>query len=76
MRDEREETRSLRVSFIILRERTSHMGITKEYKKHASLQPNKIAIKENDRVLTYKEWFESVCKVASWLDEKSQRIKR
>ncbi|ARO66472.1 N-terminal part of acyl-CoA synthase [Bacillus cereus] len=26
------------------------MGITKEYKKHASLQPNKIAIKENDRV--------------------------
>lgn len=36
------------------------MGITKEYKKHASLQPNKIAIKENDRVLTYKEWFESV----------------
>ena len=43
------------------------MGITKEYKKHASLQPNKIAIKENDRVLTYKEWFESVCKVANWL---------
>ena len=48
------------------------MGITKEYKKHASLQPNKIAIKENDRVLTYKEWFESVCKVASWLNEKSK----
>ncbi len=43
------------------------MGITKEYKKHASLQPNKIAIKENDRVLTYKEWFESVYKVANWL---------
>ena len=53
--------------FIICKERTSHMGITKEYKKHASLQPNKIAIKENDRVLTYKEWFESVCKVANWL---------
>ncbi|PGA91428.1 acyl-CoA synthetase [Bacillus toyonensis] len=43
------------------------MGIIKEYKKHASLQPNKIAIMENDRVLTYKEWFESVCKVANWL---------
>ncbi|MGY1463215.1 acyl-CoA synthetase [Bacillus toyonensis] len=43
------------------------MGIIKEYKKHASLQPNKIAIKENDRALTYKEWFESVCKVANWL---------
>ena len=55
--------------FLLLfcKERTSHMGITKEYKKHASLQPNKIAIKENDRVLTYKEWFESVCKVANWL---------
>lgn len=52
------------------------MGITKEYKKHASLQPNKIAIKENDRVLTYKEWFESVCKVARWLNEKNRRIKR
>ncbi|ASI78948.1 acyl-CoA synthetase [Bacillus pacificus] len=51
------------------------MGITKEYKKHASLQPNKIAIKENDRVLTYKEWFESVCKVASWLDEKKSKNK-
>lgn len=51
------------------------MGITKEYKKHASLQPNKIAIKENDRVLTYKEWFESVCKVASWLDEKESKNK-
>lgn len=22
--------------------------------------------------LTYKEWFESVCKVASWLNEKSK----
>ncbi|MCU4767697.1 acyl-CoA synthetase [Bacillus toyonensis] len=43
------------------------MGIIKEYKKHASLQPNKIAIKENDRALTYKEWFESVCKVVNWL---------
>lgn len=43
------------------------MGIIKEYKKHASLQTNKIAIKENDRALTYKEWFESVCKVANWL---------
>ncbi|NRR18126.1 acyl-CoA synthetase [Bacillus pacificus] len=51
------------------------MGITKEYKKHASLQSNKIAIKENDRVLTYKEWFESVCKVASWLDEKESKNK-
>lgn len=52
------------------------MGITKEYKNYASLQPNKIAIKENDRVLTYKEWFESVCKVANWLAEKNRRIKR
>ncbi|MGE6595012.1 acyl-CoA synthetase [Bacillus proteolyticus] len=43
------------------------MGITKEYKQHASLQPNKIAIKENDRVLIYKEWFNSVCKVTNWL---------
>ncbi|MDH4423855.1 MULTISPECIES: acyl-CoA synthetase [Bacillus] len=51
------------------------MGITKEYKKHASLQPNKIAIKENDRVLTYKEWFESVCKVANWLNEKESKNK-
>ena len=51
------------------------MGITKEYKKYASLQPNKIAIKENDRVLTYKEWFESVCKVANWLNEKESQNK-
>ncbi|MDA1581067.1 acyl-CoA synthetase [Bacillus cereus group sp. TH228LC] len=51
------------------------MGITKEYKKHASVQPNKIAIKENDRVLTYKEWFESVCKVVNWLDEKKSKNK-
>lgn len=51
------------------------MGITKEYKKHASLQPNKIAIKENDRVLTYKEWFESVYKVANWLNEKESKNK-
>ncbi|MDM5234736.1 acyl-CoA synthetase [Bacillus cereus] len=51
------------------------MGITKEYKKHASLQPNKIAIKENDRVLTYKEWFESVRKVANWLNEKESKNK-
>lgn len=52
------------------------MGITKEYKKHASLQPNKIAIKENDRVLTYKEWFESVYKVANWLNEKESKNKK
>ncbi|KFN04258.1 acyl-CoA synthetase [Bacillus clarus] len=45
------------------------MGITKEYKKHASLQPNKIAIQENERVITYKGWFESICKVANWLNE-------
>lgn len=51
------------------------MDITKEYKKHASLQPNKIAIKENDRVLTYKEWFESVYKVANWLNEKESKNK-
>ncbi|MEK4497578.1 MULTISPECIES: acyl-CoA synthetase [Bacillus] len=51
------------------------MGITKEYKSHASLEPNKIAIKENDRVLTYKEWFESVCKVANWLAEKEWKNK-
>ncbi len=51
------------------------MGITKEYKKYASLQPNKIAIKENDRVLTYKDWFESVCKVANWLNEKESKNK-
>ncbi|MBE7101480.1 AMP-binding protein [Bacillus cereus] len=51
------------------------MGITKEYKKHASLQPNKIAIKENDRVLTYKDWYESVCKVANWLNEKESKNK-
>ncbi|WP_242235395.1 acyl-CoA synthetase [Bacillus cereus group sp. BfR-BA-01316] len=51
------------------------MGITKEYKKYASLQPNKIAIKENDRVLTYKDWFESVCKVANWLNEKDTKNK-
>lgn len=51
------------------------MGITKEYKNYASLQPNKIAIKENDRVLTYKEWFESVCKVANWLAEKEWKNK-
>ncbi|MGE7880500.1 acyl-CoA synthetase [Bacillus sp. NPDC094077] len=51
------------------------MGITKEYKKHAFLQSNKIAIKENDRVLTYKEWFESVCKVVNWLREKESKNK-
>ncbi|MBE7123175.1 acyl-CoA synthetase, partial [Bacillus cereus] len=42
---------------------------------HASLQPNKIAIKENNRVLTYKEWYESVCKVANWLNEKESKNK-
>ncbi|MGF9770161.1 acyl-CoA synthetase [Bacillus albus] len=51
------------------------MGITKEYKEHASVQPNKIAIKENNRVLTYKDWFESVCKVANWLSEKESKNK-
>ncbi|MED0978570.1 acyl-CoA synthetase [Bacillus paramycoides] len=51
------------------------MGITEEYKKYASLQPNKIAIKENDRVLTYKDWFESVCRVANWLNEKESKNK-
>ncbi|MBE5106320.1 AMP-binding protein [Bacillus thuringiensis] len=51
------------------------MGIIKEYKKYISLQPNKIAIKENDRVLTYKDWFESVCKVANWLNEKESKNK-
>ena len=51
------------------------MGITKEYKKYASLLSSKIAIKENDRVLTYKEWFESVCKVANWLNEKESKNK-
>ncbi|TKI82857.1 acyl-CoA synthetase, partial [Bacillus wiedmannii] len=51
------------------------MGITKEYKKYAYLQPNKIAIKENNRVLTFKEWFESVCKVANWLNEKESQNK-
>ncbi|ASZ16835.1 acyl-CoA synthetase [Bacillus cereus] len=52
------------------------MGITKEYKKHASLQPNKIAIKENDRVLTYEDWYESVCKVANWLHATESKSKR
>ncbi|HDR7793502.1 TPA: acyl-CoA synthetase [Bacillus luti] len=52
------------------------MGITKKYKKHASLQPNKIAIKEHDRVLTYKDWYKSVCKVAKWLNEKESKNKR
>ncbi|MDC7971648.1 MULTISPECIES: acyl-CoA synthetase [Bacillus] len=51
------------------------MGITKEYKEHAFLQPNKIAIRENNRVLTYKDWFESVCKVANWLNEKESKNK-
>ncbi|WP_377864842.1 acyl-CoA synthetase [Bacillus sp. R86525] len=51
------------------------MGITKEYKKYASLQPNKVAIKENDRVLTYKDWYESVCKVANWLKESESQNK-
>ncbi|MFD6507943.1 acyl-CoA synthetase [Bacillus sp. NPDC060175] len=51
------------------------MGITKEYKKYASLQPNKIAIKENDRVLTYKDWYDSVCKVANCLNENESKNK-
>ncbi|MBE7096116.1 acyl-CoA synthetase [Bacillus cereus] len=51
------------------------MGITKEYKKYASLLSNKIAIQENNRVLTYKEWFESVCKVANRLNEKESQNK-
>ncbi|EEL86831.1 acyl-CoA synthetase [Bacillus cereus] len=51
------------------------MGITKEYKNYAFLQPNKIAIKENDRVLTYKDWYESVCKVANWLNESESKNK-
>ncbi|MCI0765152.1 acyl-CoA synthetase [Bacillus sp. TL12] len=45
------------------------MGITSSYRKHAGLHPNKIAIKEKDRVLTYKEWYESVCQVANWLNK-------
>lgn len=32
-------------------------------------------IKENDRVLIYKEWFELVCKVVSWLNEKKLKNK-
>ncbi|KEK23204.1 acyl-CoA synthetase [Bacillus gaemokensis] len=45
------------------------MGITSSYRKHACFHPNKIAIKENSRLLTYKEWNESVCQVANWLNE-------
>ncbi len=76
MRDKKEKKHVYCVFLLVFcKERTSHMGITKEYKKHASLQPNKIAIKENDRVLTYKEWFESVYKVANWLNEKESKNK-
>ncbi len=61
--------------FIILERKDVSYGYYKEYKKHRLLQPNKIAIKENDRVLTYKEWFESVYKVANWLNEKESKNK-
>ncbi|MBY0598683.1 acyl-CoA synthetase [Bacillus bingmayongensis] len=45
------------------------MGITSSYRKHACLHPNKIALQEKDRLLTYKEWHESVCQVANWLNK-------
>ncbi|MEY8349439.1 acyl-CoA synthetase [Bacillus cereus] len=45
------------------------MGITSSYKKHTQVHPDKIAIKEKDRILTYKEWYESVCRVANWLNK-------
>ncbi|PDY47089.1 acyl-CoA synthetase [Bacillus pseudomycoides] len=45
------------------------MGITLSYIKHTCIHPNKMAIKEKDRLLTYKEWHESVCQVANWLNK-------
>ncbi|PEL33802.1 acyl-CoA synthetase [Bacillus pseudomycoides] len=45
------------------------MGITLSYIKHTCIHPNKMAIKEKDRLLTYKEWHESVCQVANWFNK-------
>ena len=45
------------------------VGITLSYIKHTCIHPNKMAIKEKDRLLTYKEWHESVCQVANWLNK-------
>ncbi|PEI92800.1 acyl-CoA synthetase [Bacillus pseudomycoides] len=45
------------------------MVITLSYIKHTCIHPNKMAIKEKDRLLTYKEWHESVCQVANWLNK-------
>lgn len=52
------------------------MGITKSYAAHAYYHPNKIAIKTKDRVVTYKEWYRSVCQVANWLHEEESRNKK
>lgn len=50
MRDKKEKKHVYCVFLLLFcKERTSQMGITKEYKKYASLQTNKIAIKENDQ---------------------------
>ncbi|MDM5155765.1 acyl-CoA synthetase [Bacillus sp. DX1.1] len=51
------------------------MGITTSYEKHACVHPNKVAIKENDRVVTYKEWYSAVCQVANWLTEEKSMNK-
>ncbi|MFD3445653.1 acyl-CoA synthetase [Microbacteriaceae bacterium 4G12] len=52
------------------------MGITSSYKAHAQNQPNKIAIEINDRVVTYKEWYKSVCQTANWLCEEEKENKK
>ncbi|MFJ8530049.1 acyl-CoA synthetase [Bacillus sp. NPDC094106] len=51
------------------------MGVTSSYSKYAYLQSDKIAIKEKDRLLTYKEWQESVCQVANWLHKETTQNK-
>ncbi|MBO1627158.1 acyl-CoA synthetase [Bacillus arachidis] len=45
------------------------MGIASPYRKHTCIHPDKIAIQEKDRRITYKEWHESVCQVANWLNK-------
>ena len=73
--DKKEKKHVRCVSFYYFGKKGRLIWVLQKNIKHASLQPNKIAIKENDRVLTYKEWFESVYKVANWLNEKESKNK-
>lgn len=43
-------------------------SVTFTYAKHAIDFPDKVAIQTRSETLTYKEWYEQVCKTANWLN--------